>query len=70
MRDTWEEESCEPERLMTAGIRIVAFVNARVAIKHETDFPEGRIGDLYTFRNGRVTEFITVVDRQNAIDWT
>jgi uncharacterized protein len=68
-RDTWAEGSCEPERFVVAGDRLVVFVYVRVRLKHETEWREGRIADVYTFRNGNAIQFRTFADRRQALEW-
>ena len=67
-RGTWAEGSCEPERFMSAGDRIIAFVQVRVRLKHETQWREGRTVDVYTFRYGKAEECRTVLYEWQALD--
>ena len=68
-RSTWAEGSCEPERLIAAGDKIVVFVHVRVRLKQETEFREARLADVYTFRNGKATQVRSFADRREALDW-
>jgi uncharacterized protein len=68
-RETWAEGSCEPERFIVADDRIIVFVYVHVRLKHETEWREGRIADVYTFRNGKAIGFRTFVDRRQALEW-
>jgi len=68
-RSTWAEGSCEPERFVVAGDKIVVFCHVRVRLKDQTDWLEGRTGDVFTFRNGKVIQFRTFADAQQALDW-
>lgn len=68
-RGSWAEGSCEPERFIVAGDKIVVFVQVRVRLKHETDWREGRIADVYTFRNGKVIQGRLFLDRSHALEW-
>lgn len=68
-RGTWAEGSCEPERFVVAGDKIVVFVNVRVRLKNETEWRVGRVVDSYTFRNSKVMEFRTFADQQQALEW-
>ena len=68
-RGTWAEGGCEPERLLVVGDRIIVFVHVRVRLKHETEWREGRIADVYTFHNGKATEFRTFADERQALEW-
>ena len=68
-RERWVEGSCEPERFIVAGDKIVALVYVRVRLKHETEWREGRIADVYTFRNGKVIQMRSFADRRQALEW-
>src|SRR6185295_11798995 len=68
-RDTWAEGSCEPERFVVAGDKIIVFVHVRVRLKHETEWREGRLADVYTLRNGKIIQWRSFLDRQQALEW-
>jgi ketosteroid isomerase-like protein len=68
-RGTWAEGSCEPQRFIVAGDRIIVFVHVRVRLKTETEWREGRIADLFTFRNGKAVQFRTFADERQALEW-
>jgi ketosteroid isomerase-like protein len=69
-RSTWAEGGCEPRRfLAAAGNRVVVLVHVRVRVKGETRWREGRLADVYTFRDGRATEFRTFGDQRQALEW-
>lgn len=68
-RGTWAEGSCEPERFIVAGDRIVALIHVRVRLKHEMEWREGHIADVYTFRNGKAIQFRTFADEGQALEW-
>ncbi len=68
-RETWAEGSCEPEQFIVAGDRLVVFVYVRVRLKHETEWCEGHVADVYTFRNGKAIQFRTFADRRQALEW-
>ncbi len=68
-RGSWAEGSCEPERFIVAGDKIVVFVYVRVRLKHETEWREGRIADVYTFQNGKVIQARLFLDRSQALKW-
>ena len=65
-RGTWAEGSCEPDRFIVAGDRVIAFINVRVRLKDETEWREGRIADVFTFRNGKAIQFRTFTDERAA----
>lgn len=68
-RGSWAEGRCEPERFIVAGDRIIVLIHVRVRLKHETEWREGRIADVYTFRNGKAIQFRTFADETQALDW-
>ena len=68
-RGNWAEGGCEPQRFVVVGNRIVVFVHVRVRLKHETEWREGDVVDVYSFRGGKATEFRTFFDTQQALEW-
>jgi ketosteroid isomerase-like protein len=68
-RETWAEGSCEPEQLIVAGDKIIVFAHVRARLKHETEWREGRIADVYTFRNGKAVQMRHFPDRRQALEW-
>ena len=68
-RGTWAEGSCEPERFIVAGDKIVVIARVHVRLKTETEWREGRIADVFTFRNGKAIQFRTFGDERQALEW-
>jgi len=68
-RATWAEGTCEPERFIVAGDKIIVFVYVRVRLKQETQWREGPLADVFTFRNGKAIQFRTFGERQQALEW-
>jgi len=68
-RGTWAEGTCEPERFIVAGDKVIAFLHVRVRLKNKTNWTEGRLADVFTFRNGKVIEMRTFDDGQQALEW-
>ena len=68
-RGTWAEGSCEPERFIVAGDRIIVLIHVRVRRKHEMEWREGQIADVYTFRNGKAIQFRTFGDEGEALEF-
>jgi ketosteroid isomerase-like protein len=68
-RGTWAEGSCEPERFIVAGDRVIVLVHVRVRLKHETEWREGRTADVFTFRKGKAIQFRTFFDERQALEW-
>ena len=68
-RNTWAEGSCELERFIVAGDKIVVFVHARVRLKDHTEWIDGRFADVYTFRNGKAIQMRSFGERREALEW-
>ena len=45
------------------------YVHVRVRLKEATDWLEGRIADGFAFRNGRIVEFRSFLERAEALKW-
>ena len=69
MRGMWAEGSCEPERFLVAGDKVILFAYVRVRFKHETEWREGRTADVFTFRNGKAIYYRTYTDERQALEW-
>ena len=67
-RSTWAEGSCEPERFVVAGDKVVVSCHVRVRLKDHTDWLEGKTTDVFTFRHGKFIEFRTFSDEQLALE--
>ncbi len=68
-RSTWAEGACEPERFIASGDKVVVICHVRVRLKDHTDWLDGRTGDVFTFRDGKVIEFRTFADEQKALQF-
>ncbi|HRI03464.1 MAG TPA: nuclear transport factor 2 family protein [Pyrinomonadaceae bacterium] len=68
-RSTWAEGACEPDRFITSGNKVVVTCHVRVRLKDQTDWLEGRTGDVFTFRNGKVIEFRTFAEEKDALEY-
>lgn len=68
-RDTWAEGGCYPERFTVAGDKVVAFVHVNVRQKNKTEWINGHVTDVFTFRGAKVIEFYSFADRDEALKW-
>ena len=68
-RGTWAEGGCEPQRFIVAGDRVIVLVHVRVRVKNETEWREGDVADVFTFRNGKAIEFRTFSEERQALEW-
>ena len=68
-RSTWAEGGCEPEQFFVAGNKIIVFLHVRVRLKDSTEWLDGRLADVFTFRNGKAIQMRTFDDQQEALEW-
>ena len=68
-RAAWAEGACEPRRFAVAGDKVIAFIQVRVRLKHEKEWREGRVTDVFTFRDGKATQFRTFTDETRALEF-
>jgi len=68
-RGNWAEGGCAPQRFVVAGDKIIAFVRVRVRLTNESVWREGDVADVFAFRDGKVTQFRTFFEPQQALDW-
>lgn len=68
-RGTWAEGSCEPKHFTVDGNIVILQARVRVRLNGETDWLEGEVGDVFTFRDGKAIEYRTFASEQEALDW-
>jgi ketosteroid isomerase-like protein len=68
-RGTWAEGTCEPEKFLVNGDKVVVYLHARVRLKDSTDWVGGRFADGFVFRNGRIVEYRSFAERAEALAW-
>lgn len=68
-RGTWAEGTCEPERFLVNGDKVVVYVHAWVRLKDSTDWVGGRFADGFVFRNGKITQYLSFGERAEALKW-
>jgi ketosteroid isomerase-like protein len=68
-RGTWAEGSCEPEKFLVKGDKVVVYLHAWVRLKDAADWTGGRFADGFVFRNGKITEYLTFGKRDEALRW-
>ena len=55
-RGTWAEGSCDPEKFLVEGEKVVVYLHAWVRLKGRTEWMGGRFADGFVFRDGKITE--------------
>lgn len=68
-RGTWAEGSCDPEKFLIKGEKVVVYLHAWVRLKDATDWTGGRFADGFVFCNGKITEYRTFGERKQALEW-
>lgn len=66
---TWAEGACEPEQFIVAGDKVIVLAHVRVRLKDSADWIDGRLADVYTFRDGKVIQKRTFDEPQEALEW-
>ncbi|HEY6642209.1 nuclear transport factor 2 family protein [Povalibacter sp.] len=68
-RATWAEGTCQPEKYLENGDKVVVYLHARVRLKDSTDWVGGRFADGFVFRNGRIVQYLSFGERVDALKW-
>ena len=68
-RGTWAEGSCDPEKFLVNGEKVVVYLFAWVRVNGATGWTGGRFADGFVFRNGKITEYHTFGERAQALEW-
>jgi ketosteroid isomerase-like protein len=68
-RGSWAEGSCDPEKFLVNGDKVVVYLHARVRKKGATDWGGGRFADGFAFRNGKITQYHSFGQRVDALKW-
>jgi len=68
-RGTWEEGTCEPEKFLVRGEKVVVYLYAWVRLKGSTDWTGGRFADGFVFRNGKIIQYLSFGEREEALKW-
>lgn len=67
-RATWEAGACTPERIFGAGDKVAVFIYVHAKVKGQSDWVEGRLVDVYTFKDDKVIKGQSFLDRTAALD--
>ena len=68
-RGAWAEGTCDPEKFLVNGDKIVVYLHARVRLKDSNDWIDGRFADGFVFRHGKIIRYLSFGDRADALDW-
>jgi len=68
-RVTWAEGTCEPEKFLTKGDKVVVYLHVRVRLKDSTDWVDGRFADGFVLRDGKITQYLSFGEQPDALKW-
>jgi len=68
-RGTWAEGSCEPEGFFVKDDKVVVYLYAWVRLHDATDWTGGRFADGFIFRGGKIVEYRSFGERDEALRW-
>jgi ketosteroid isomerase-like protein len=68
-RGTWAEGTCEPERFLENGDKVVVYLHAWVRLKGSTEWVGGRFADGFVFRNAKIIQYLSFGERAEALKW-
>ena len=68
-RGTWAEGTCDPEKFLVSGDKVVVYLHARVRLKDSPEWVGGRFADGFVFREGRIIQYLSFGERAQALEW-
>lgn len=68
-RGTWAEGTCEPEKFLENGDKVVVYLHVRVRLKNSSEWVDGRFADSFVFRNGKIVQYLSFGERAEALKW-
>ena len=68
-RGSWAEGTCDPERFLVNGDKVVVYLHARVRLHGSTDWVGGRFADGFVFQNGKIIQYHSFGERAEALEW-
>jgi hypothetical protein len=68
-RGSWAEGSCDPEKFLVNGDKIVVYLHARVRLKDSTEWVGGRFADGFVFSKGKIIRYLSFEERADALKW-
>ena len=68
-RGSWAEGTCEPEKFLVNGDKVVVYLQARVRLHGSTDWVGGRFADGFVFQGGKIVQYLSFGERADALEW-
>lgn len=68
-RGSWAEGSCDPEKYLVNGDKVVVYLHAWVRIHGASEWMGGRFADGFVLRDSRIIEYRSFAQRSEALAW-
>jgi ketosteroid isomerase-like protein len=68
-RGSWAEGSCDPEDFFVKDDKVVVYLYAWVRLRGATDWIGGRFADGFAFRDGKIVDYRSFGEREDALRW-
>jgi ketosteroid isomerase-like protein len=68
-RGSWAEGSCDPEKFLQNGDKVVVYLHARVRLHGSTEWVGGRFADGFVIRDGKIAHYQSFGERADALNW-
>jgi ketosteroid isomerase-like protein len=68
-RGTWAEGTCEPEKFLVNGDKVVVYLHARVRLKNSTEWVGRRFADGFGFSDVTIIQYLSFGERAEALEW-
>lgn len=68
-RGSWAEGTCEPEKFLVNGDKVVVYLHAWVRLHGATAWGGGRFADGFVFRAGKIVDYRSFGERAEALAW-
>ena len=68
-RGTWAEGTCEPEKFLENGNKVVVYLYAHVRLRNSSEWVGGRFADGFVFCDGKIVEYFSFGERAQALAW-
>lgn len=68
-RGSWAEGTCEAEKILQNGDKVVVYAHAWVRLHGATEWIGGRFADGFAFRDGKIVQYHSFTERAAALKW-
>lgn len=68
-REIWAEGNCVPEKFLVNEDKVVVYLYSWVRLEGATAWSGGRLADGCVFRRGKIAEYRSFGERDEALKW-